>query len=192
MQEERNQVDQTEAAEWDEEDRYSGVGIIGKVASHAVLSVEESTVTSGSQVQRTKVESSSPEGAVGSTTPVANDASSTETTTPTTKKEGEKGVKKTLNANAAEWKPSSTTSASISTPLPTQNQMNLGMVMHPGMMMPPYGYDGGYVYGYGYPPPMLFPQQQYSNQYAPQHQGLNQGNKPRKGGRSQGGGAGKS
>jgi hypothetical protein len=114
VQEERGQITSSESIDWDEEDRFSGVGIIGKV--------------DGKKLEPAQSRNSIPEGRTCAAADSTDSAPANFTTPESDQKDGTLEKKKRehkLNADAAEWKPPSQfsqSSVSESSKLPNQSQ----------------------------------------------------------------------
>lgn len=124
MQEERGQISLNESLDWDEEDRFSGVGIIGKVPNerteNSSIKLQKSLAENNTTIDSSKL-NSRPEAVAAN----EHDQQQSSITT------GEKKKEYKLNANAAEWKPPFGQSNASESPVLPSLEPSPHMIMFP-------------------------------------------------------------
>ena len=128
MQEERGQISLNESLDWDEEDRFSGVGIIGKVPNerteNSSIKLQKSLAENNTTIDSSKL-NNRPEAVAAN----EHDQQQSSITT------GEKKKEYKLNANAAEWKPPFGQSNASESPVLPSLEPSPHMIMFPGQVL---------------------------------------------------------
>ena len=156
VQEERGQVSEQDG-DWDEEDKYSGVGIVGKANAkehkQQIGNVGKSEEKESYKEEKEDNEEQGDDGCI--------EEEEEEDSNDDEVEEGEGGESalenkpSKLSAAASEWRPSFPSAPQIPAVLPYPVSYT-PYAVYPGMMMPPLGADGGqYMMPQAYPVPIM-------------------------------------